>query len=183
MMGASLPFQKGGSWDGGAFFITVSRVIWFIKIHGLSRSIWNKFIAAIRVTRNFRMVFNNFCYFIWGQHCSWTETNILVMICLFSYKFSLPSTFLLRSCPTVIPASLTMLSMHDDVQRILPDALKHLSSWRKTNNLFRLFTVLFTNSNELEWRCARSTLPSTKLHHWTSCLEGGRACIVWIRLQ
>ena len=52
------------------------------------------------------MVFYHFCYYFWGQHCCWTETSILITICLFFYKFPLPSTLLLPPFPTVIPGSL-----------------------------------------------------------------------------
>ena len=41
------------------------------QFHDLSRSTWNKFIAAIRAHIKFRMVFYNFCYQFWGQHCCW----------------------------------------------------------------------------------------------------------------
>jgi len=37
----------------------------------------NKFIAAMRASRKFRMVFYNFCYDFWYQCCCWTETNML----------------------------------------------------------------------------------------------------------
>jgi len=43
----------------------------------LPRSIWNKFIAAIRAVRNFRLVFFNFWYYSWGQHRCWTETSTI----------------------------------------------------------------------------------------------------------
>jgi len=92
-----LPFQKESSGGGGAFFITV---LW--EIHDLSRSIWNKFIAAIR-TRKFRMFVCNFCCYFWGQHCCWTETNIPVTICLFFVSFHYPQLF---TALTVVPASL-----------------------------------------------------------------------------
>ena len=85
---------------GGAFFITV---LWVI--HGLSWSNWNKFFVAIRTTRKFRMVVYHFCYYFWGQYCCWTETKILVTICLF-FMFPFPSTFLLLPCPSIVLACL-----------------------------------------------------------------------------
>ena len=33
------------------------------------------------------MVFNHFCYYFWGQYCCWTETKILVTICLLFISF------------------------------------------------------------------------------------------------
>jgi len=46
---APLPLLKGGNGGGGAFSSHV--------VSCLSRSIWNKFIAAIHAPRKFRMVF------------------------------------------------------------------------------------------------------------------------------
>ena len=57
----------------------------------------NIFIAAIPAPRKFRMIFYNFCYYFWGQHCWWTETNIIGND--FFYMFALPSTVLLLPLP------------------------------------------------------------------------------------
>ena len=73
--------SKGSNRGGGAFSYQYH---W--KFHGLSRSTWNKFIAAIRAPTKFRMIFYNFCYYFWGQYCWWTETK---------YKFPLLSTVLM----------------------------------------------------------------------------------------
>ena len=72
------------------------------NFHGLSRSIWNKFIAAIRAPRKFRMIFYNF-YYSWGQHCWWTQTNIIDSDFFVICKF-LPLSFY----PTAAPASQNM---------------------------------------------------------------------------
>ena len=55
-------------WKGRqrCLFTTASQMI------SLSTSTWNKFIAATRPLRKFRMFFYN-C--LCGQHCWWTETN------------------------------------------------------------------------------------------------------------
>ena len=47
------------------------------QFHDLPRWTWNKFVAAIRPPKKFRMVFYNFCCYFWGQHCWWTETNTI----------------------------------------------------------------------------------------------------------
>jgi len=46
------------------------------KFHGLSRTMWNKFIAANREARKYWVVFYTFCFYFWGQHWCWTETSI-----------------------------------------------------------------------------------------------------------
>jgi len=61
--------------------------------HGLSWSNWNKFIAAIRATRKFRIVVYHFCYCFCGQYCCWTERKILVTICWFFISFHFPQLF------------------------------------------------------------------------------------------
>jgi len=45
------------------------------------------------------MIFCNFCYYFWGQHCWWTETNVIGNVFFVFYKFPLPSTFLLPPLP------------------------------------------------------------------------------------
>jgi len=52
---------KGGNGDTGA--LTQQYHKYF---HYLSKSTWNKFIAAIRAHIKFRMVFHDFCYLFWG---------------------------------------------------------------------------------------------------------------------
>ena len=91
---ALLPFQKGCNGGGGAFSQQHHRYF-----YGLLRSTWNKFIAAIRAPRQFRMIFCNFCYYFWGRHWWWTETNIIGNDFFVFYKFPLPSAFLLLSLP------------------------------------------------------------------------------------
>jgi len=39
--------------------------------------------------------FSSLCYYFWGQHCCWTETNILVKNYLVFYKFAFPAILLL----------------------------------------------------------------------------------------
>jgi len=36
------------------------------------------------------MIFYNFCYYFWGQHCWWTETNIIGNNFFVFHKFPLP---------------------------------------------------------------------------------------------
>jgi len=64
---------------------------------GLSRSTWDKFIAAIPAPGKFRMIFYHFCYYFWGHHCWWTETNTIDNN--FFVKFPLSSTVLLLPLP------------------------------------------------------------------------------------
>ena len=66
---ALLHFQKGDNGGGGAFSQQHHRYF-----HGWTRSTWNKFVAAVRTPRKLRMIFYNFCYYFWGQHCWWKET-------------------------------------------------------------------------------------------------------------
>ena len=54
--------------------------------------------------RKFRMIFYKFCYYFWGQHCWWTETNIFGNDFFVLYIFPLPSTVSLLPCPTAAPA-------------------------------------------------------------------------------
>ena len=56
-------------------------------------------IAAFRASRKFRMIFYNFCYYFWGQHRWWTETNIIGNDFFVFYKFPLPQTVLLLPLP------------------------------------------------------------------------------------
>ena len=65
-----------------------------IMWYGLSKSIWNKFIAVIRGPRKFRMVFYNLCYYSWSQHSFWTEISILGNdFFLFFISFYFPQLF------------------------------------------------------------------------------------------
>ena len=66
------------------------------------KTTWNKFIAAIRARRRFRMVFYTFCYYFRGQHCYWTETSIIDNDFAF-HKFPLRSTLLLHPLPYHCP--------------------------------------------------------------------------------
>jgi len=59
----------------------------------VTRSSWNKFIAAIHAPTTFRMVFYTLCYYFWGQHSCWTETNILVKNFLFFVSLHFPQNF------------------------------------------------------------------------------------------
>jgi len=52
------------------------------------------------------MIFYNFCYYFWGQHFWWTETNIIDNDFFVFYKFLLPSTVLL------LPAASATLNTH-----------------------------------------------------------------------
>ena len=63
------------------------------------KTTWNKFIAAIRAPRGFIMVFYNFCYYFWGQHCCWTKTSVIGNVFFAFYKFPLLSTLLLYPLP------------------------------------------------------------------------------------
>jgi len=61
-----------------------------IIFRNLSRSTWNIVIAAFRVPRKFRMIFCNFGYYFWSQHCWWTETNNLGNNFFIFHKFPFP---------------------------------------------------------------------------------------------
>jgi len=95
-----LPFDKGGNGYIGTFSynsITGPFIVY--------KTTWNKFIAAIRVPRIFRMVFYNFFYYFWGQHCCWTETS---MFFCFFISFHCAQLFYCIPRPTAAPASLPM---------------------------------------------------------------------------
>ena len=66
----------------------------------------SNFIAAIRETRKFRIMFYNFCYYFWDQHCWWTETNIICND--FFVSFRCAQLFYCSPCPTAAPACLNM---------------------------------------------------------------------------
>jgi len=55
------------------------------------------------------MVFYNFCYYIWGQHCCWTEQAYWWIIFCFFRKFAFPSTLLLPSCVKAVPTTTCIL--------------------------------------------------------------------------
>jgi len=73
-----------------------------------TRSTWNKFIAAIRAPRKFRMIFYNFCYYFWDRHCWWTETNIIGNDFFIFYKFPFSQLFYFPPCPTAAPPALPL---------------------------------------------------------------------------
>jgi len=99
--GHCFPVLSKGSQRGRSYlFNTVS---WGIS--WLTRSTWNKFIAAIHAPTTFRMVFYALCYHFWGQHCCWTETSHwwrIFCFCKFAF-FSIllltPALPLLRLLP------------------------------------------------------------------------------------
>ena len=121
----ALGFQKGGNGGGGALSQQCHR-----SFHGLSRSTWNKFIADIRAPTKFKMVFYNLCYYFWGQRCFWTETNILLTIFLYFYKFPLPATLLLPPTP-----ALPLLRRSWSLASHLPPETLSSNSIRKTCSL------------------------------------------------
>jgi len=49
--------------------------------------------AAVHAPTTFRMVFYTLCYYFWGQHCCWTETNILVKNVLVFISLHFPQYF------------------------------------------------------------------------------------------
>jgi len=99
-----LALSKGG---GGAFFITVLWLIsWFGKIE------LKQIYCSYSPYKKVRMVFNHFCYYVWGQYCCWTETKILVTICLFFLSFDFSQLLYSSPCLTIVWACLKM-SMTD----------------------------------------------------------------------
>jgi len=60
------------------------------------------FIAAIHVPTTLRMVFYTLCHYFWGQHCCWTETNILVRNVLFFISLNFHWILLLTPAPTLL---------------------------------------------------------------------------------
>jgi len=75
-------------------FITVSQVIsWHIKID--LKQIYCSFSGTQKIQNDFF----KFCYYLWGQHCWWTETNIFGNDFFVFDKFPLTSTVLLLSLP------------------------------------------------------------------------------------
>jgi len=78
-------------------------------------SSWNEFIAAVHAPTTFRMVFYTFCYYFWGQHGCWTETNILVKNFLLFISFHFPQD-LLTHCSTVAPA--TTCGLHNSTYKL-----------------------------------------------------------------
>ena len=69
------------------------------QFHGLSRTIWNKIVAAIRAPRKFRRVFYNSSYYFWVNIVSETEISVIGNDFFVFYTFKLP-------CPIAAPASL-----------------------------------------------------------------------------
>jgi len=44
----------------------------------VNKTYLKQFFAAIHPLTTLRMVFCTLCHYFWGQHCCWTETNVLV---------------------------------------------------------------------------------------------------------
>ena len=66
-----------------------------------------KIIPTLRTPRKFRMIFYNFCYYFWSQHCYRTATSMLATIfCCFFIIFNCPQLFHWYPCPNAAPASL-----------------------------------------------------------------------------
>jgi len=57
-------------------------------------------IAAFRASRKLRLIYYNFCYYFWGPHRWWIETNIIGNEFFVFYKFPLPQTVLLLLLPS-----------------------------------------------------------------------------------
>ena len=93
---APLPFQMRGDGGGGALLKQYHRQ--FHVFFYQDRIETN--LLLLFASRKFRMVFYYFCFYFWGQHCCWTETNILVTICLFLITFHCPQLFY---CPPALP--------------------------------------------------------------------------------
>ena len=63
-----------------------------IRERSVSESL-RKIRTAIYAPTTFRMVFYTLCYYFWGHHCCWTETNILVNNFLFFISLHFPQYF------------------------------------------------------------------------------------------
>ena len=85
-----LPFHKGAT---GALVPFHNSIMGHFIVY---KTTWNKFIAAIRAPRKFRMVFYNFCYYFWGHNCCWTEISIIGNDFFALCWFPLRSTLLLH---------------------------------------------------------------------------------------
>jgi len=85
------------------------------------RLTWNKFIAAIRGPTKFRIVFDNFCCYFWGQHCWRTETNIIIGKDFFVFhKFPLHLTFLVPPpfcCSSVLVCPLSSCTHNSHMKK------------------------------------------------------------------
>ena len=140
-MHSPLPFQKGGNGDEGAF----SQLS--LQFHGLSKSAWNKFIAAIRALRKFKMVVYNFCYF-WGQHCcckhNWLRVFVFVRVSIDHNSY----------CPTATTASLAITWWFGDFRRKVPHHTLMVSYWRNLEVRTNYFD--FSLPSNSVWRLSQS---------------------------
>jgi len=63
------------------------------------------------------MFFRNICCYLRDQYCSWTETNILVTICLFFASFHYPQLF---TAPAAVQASLCTNELSIPIPHVSP---------------------------------------------------------------
>jgi len=108
-------------------------------------------IAAFRAPRKFRMIFYNFCYYFWVQHCWWTETNIIGKGFFVFYKFPLPSTVLLLSLPYPAPASLNMHVASTNFVKTLVANLNMTSCFDVTNSVYPVTRTTIRHCSTLEF--------------------------------
>jgi len=90
---APVPLQNGSNGGEVLFHYSIGNYMVYQDRHK------TKLFAAIPAPRKFRKIFYNFCYYFWGQHCWWTETNIIGNDFFVIYKFPLPSTIFLLPLP------------------------------------------------------------------------------------
>jgi len=68
---------------------------------------------------------SNFCYYVWGQHCYWTEASIIGNdFFLLFIRFYCPKLFYCPFCPIAVPASLERLNgwIRSPTQRLLQNS-------------------------------------------------------------
>ena len=127
-------------------------IIWFIKID------WNKFIAAIRASIKFRLVFYNFCYYFWGRHCCCAKSSIIGNVSLFFTSFHCPQLFHCPQCPTGVPVSLTRRLGMQKLQCRLDG---YVYRGRQSREIERIHPPPTSSKNRLKTLCELDQCSST----------------------
>ena len=97
------------------------------------------------------MIFYNFCYYFWGQHRWWTETNIIGNAFLFFTNFHCPKRFYCFPCPTAAPASLNMHVASTNFAKTLVANLNMTSYCDVTNSVYPVTMTTICHCSILEF--------------------------------
>jgi len=100
--------------------------------------------------KKFRIIFYNICYSFWGQHCWWTDTNIICYDFLFFMSFHCSKLFYCSPCSAAAPASLNLHVVSTNFAKALVANLKIASYCDVTSSVYPVAMTTIRHGSILE---------------------------------